>query len=146
MKVYIAAPYAARNLLRPFARMVVEAGHEVTSSWLQAQHHIQPGVLDAAPEQTDEYTQQHVSQDFADIDDADVVMLMTSSWTRDTLGLTAAQTVSGGRHIETGYALAKSKFVIVVGDPENIFHRGACVNTPYFNGALRLLDVVSADA
>ncbi len=50
---------------------------------------------------------------------ADVLVLLTGA----ALGLTPDECGSGGRHVETGYALAKDKWVVVVGEAENIFHR-----------------------
>jgi len=141
MRIYVAGPYAARDHLQVLVTTgrIGEGHHPITSRWLWGDHAITPGVVDAAPEQSDEYTKQHVQEDLADIDRADVVLLFTSGWCMENLGLRKDQTGSGGRHVETGYALAKKKLVIVVGSPENIFHRGACVIVPGVEEALTVL-------
>ena len=126
MKVYLAAPYAIRDTVVRAGGLLTSRGHVITSRWIQATHDILPGVLDAALDHTDDYTVKQVAGDLADIDAADALIVFTSAWAMAMGGLRREQATSGGRHIETGYALAKGKRVIVVGVPENIFHRGAC--------------------
>lgn len=138
MKVYLSAPYAARDRVRLAAEALSAEGHTITSSWIYATHDIRPEVLDAAPGQSDEYVQDRVAADLADIDASDVVVLFSSRWAVRRWGLSVEQTTSGGRHIETGYAIAKGKWVIVVGPPENIFHR-TCTTVLNFPGVIRVL-------
>lgn len=135
--LYLAGAYAARDRLGQVAHSLEALGHTVTSRWLKATHAIHPGTEGAALDQSTEYTAQHVAEDFADIDAADVLVLYTATAMIDlderllemplhTPPAAPHRLHSGGRHVETGYALAKGKRVIVVGVPENIFHRGAC--------------------
>ena len=139
MKIYLAAPYAARNSMRGITGMLEAEGHDVTSQWIWATHEIHTGVVDAAPEHADEYLRVQTADDLADIDRAEAVILFTSGWVIANCSLEKSQTTSGGRHIETGYALAKGKRVIVLGEPENIFHRGACLLAEDLHDVLCLL-------
>lgn len=143
---YLAGPYALRDELAAIATYWETLGHSSTAGWLRESHAILPGTINAAPDQDDAYVAKHVSGDFADIDRADVVVLITSHAAATIRpGLAKALTTSGGRHVETGYALAKTKPVIVVGEPENIFHRGpGCFVVVDLEGAReRLLEVPS---
>ena len=122
MRVYLAAPYAARDQVRSYANDLEEHGVEVTSTWLEESHEINPGTINAATALGDDEVAQHVRQDLADIRRSDVLVLFTADAVRTPGG-------SGGRHVETGYfmALFGTRNVIVVGEPENVFHRAAGV-------------------
>ena len=119
LHVYLAAPYAARDGIRQYADELRSIGMTVTSSWLDEQDEIGAGTIDAATDLTDAAARAHVHKDFRDIGRCNVIVLFTAA-ASPIIGGTGH---SGGRHIETGYALAKGKHVIVVGQPENIFHR-----------------------
>lgn len=126
MRIYFAAPYFARDSLRNFAFEIGEAhGHESTSTWLQATHAIKENTLGTAPAMDDGYAYSHAEEDYEDVLRSDALILVT--W--DTaVSICPDDTVygpnSGGRHVETGIALAQAIPVIVWGEPENIFHRG----------------------
>lgn len=117
MRVYIAAPYAARDRVTdswlPALRRINATS---TASWLEETHQINDGTVGAAPGLTDAAASEHAQQDFEDIASSEVLLLLTA----DYLGVNGT---SGGRHVETGYALARGLHVIVVGEPENVFHR-----------------------
>lgn len=143
-RLYLAGAYAARDRLAQTAHSLEALGHTVTSRWLKATHAIHPGTEGAALDHDQDYTATHVAEDFADIDAADVLVLYTAVAMMDidrSLAdpYAAARLRAGGRHIETGYALARGKRVIVVGEPENIFHRGACTVAPTFYDLVQLL-------
>jgi nucleoside 2-deoxyribosyltransferase len=123
--IYLAAPAAAREPVRSVAEYLTELGHIVTSSWLFDER----TSINTAPTESDERVRFLVERDLDDIARAKLVVLFSSDWCA-RLGFLPQQTTSGGRHIETGYALALGKQVIVVGQPENIFHRGACTIVP----------------
>lgn len=57
--------------------------------------------------------------DLEDVDRCDAIVSFTHS--RETL------THGGGRHVEFGYALAKGKRLIVIGERENVFHHHPAV-------------------
>lgn len=145
MKIYLASAYCGRDLLRRLAVDFHEAGHDHTSRWLAATHAITPATEGAALGHDEAYTRQHVAEDFADIDEADAVVMFTpSALLALDPSLGSGVLGSGGRHIETGYALAHGKPVIVVGEPENIFHRGACTVVPDVQAAVDVLSGLPA--
>jgi nucleoside 2-deoxyribosyltransferase len=115
MKVYLAAPYAVRDTVRDLAAELARIGFTITSSWLDEKHDITPGTEKAATDLTDAQVSAHARQDMNDIDVSDLLVLFTAK--------ACGAEGGGGRHIETGYALARGIPVIVVGDPENVFHR-----------------------
>lgn len=135
MTFYLAAPYAVRDLVRATLQ-TLGLKEDCTASWLDAAHTIHAGTLDTAPDMSDDYAYQHSEDDFADIDRADTFILLTHSYC-SRWGLSPARTSSGGRHVETGYALAKGKPVYIVGQPENIFHRGLCTVVPNIETATK---------
>jgi nucleoside 2-deoxyribosyltransferase len=87
----------------------------VTSRWLDGTHEARDGNI-LADEESD-LAEDAARQDLQDVDDADVLIFFSE----------AAVAARGGRHVEFGYALAKSHRtgypVYVVGPVENIFHR-----------------------
>lgn len=124
-KIYLAGAYAARDRLRDYASMLQSTEqHQVTSRWLLDDHDIHPGAEGAALGQSASYANAHVQMDLADIQECDVLVVFTAEWLV-TWDPTLEDRVlhSGGRHVETGYALGLHKRVIVMGRPENIFHR-----------------------
>lgn len=115
MKVYLAAPYGARDFARTLADDLRSNGCEITSTWLSESHEITPGTERAATDLTDEVVRAHVLNDFKDIREANLFILLTAAVCGTEGG--------GGRHVETGYAMAQYTPVVVVGEPENVFHR-----------------------
>ncbi len=117
MRVYLAAPYGSRETVRDYATQLTRIGFTVTSTWLAETHDITPGTEGAAVELTDEQVAKHARDDLRDIDKSDLLVLFTSA----SVGVEGG----GGRHVETGYALSQlgPAHVIVVGEPENVFHR-----------------------
>ena len=90
---------------------------DVTASWLDETHDITPGTTGAATDLSDDEVARHAATDLDDVANADLLVLITA----DVAGVEAA--TSGGRHVETGFALASGIPVLVVGAPENVFHR-----------------------
>ncbi len=130
MKVYLAAPYPARNQIRRYADQLEQIGFTITSTWLNEQHEITPGTIDAATDLDSEQTNLHVHTDVKDVSRSDLLVLVTNSASDE-------YSYSGGRHVETGIALAQGIPVIVVGEPENIFHRSTyCTLVPNWERAL----------
>lgn len=99
MKVYIAAPFELRNDARELMHALEAKGHEVTSSWLR---------------ELDEESDKWARVDLQDIARADIFLLLNpDGWQRKG---------GGGRHTETGYAIALGKQIVVAGVRSNIFH------------------------
>lgn len=138
MRAYIAAPYAARSQARRYAKSLERLDITVTSTWLKESTEINAGTTGAAVALSDDAVAQHAYCDLADIDSSDVLILLTESVAALEAGGSAT---TGGRHIETGYAIAHGKRVIVVGQAENVFHRAADLVTrvPDWQGALEVL-------
>ena len=100
---YLAAKYDYRTEVLKVAALLMLAGHTVKAEWLTGVHH-EGGVGEP---------QDWAKQDLADIDTATHVVVFNLP--------TDEPEPSTGRNIEYGYALAKDKFVIVVGEGESIF-------------------------
>lgn len=115
MRVYLAGPYGARAQLRTFAAILSSAGFPVTSSWLAETHEINAGTQGAATALDDATVAGHALADLKDIDGSDALVLVTSAFVNVEGG--------GGRHVETGYAIAKGLPLFLLGEPENVFHR-----------------------
>lgn len=122
MKVYIAAPYAARAQAADYANELRRIGYHVTSRWLAEAHSIDSTTVGAATGLPDDQVEQHALDDLEDVREADLLVLLTESVAR-TGGIFPS--TSGGRHIETGYfmALRGAEHTVIVGAPENVFHR-----------------------
>lgn len=119
MKVYLAAPYAARAQIKGYADELEQIGYEVVATWLDETHEIGAGTVAAATDLTDHQADQHAQTDLYDLARAHLFIAFTGA----VCDLVGGTSTSGGRHVETGYALAKKIPVIVVGEPENVFHR-----------------------
>lgn len=115
MRVYLAAPYGAREEVLGLASDLYSRGMTCSSSWLAETHEINPGTEGAAPALSDAQVALHATDDLVDILSSQALVLFTAAY----LGVEGG----GGRHIETGYAMATGIPVIVVGEPENVFHR-----------------------
>lgn len=124
VKVYFAAAYTARDVLRDdgYIYALELHGHTCTSTWLQATHEITPDKLGPGHGHSLHYLEEHVGQDIADVQRSDALILFTEPFMRDVMGVQPPYG-TGGRHVETGIALAAGKFIIVLGEPENVFHR-----------------------
>lgn len=133
MKIYIAAPYAARDVLRPYAEQLAAEGNTITSSWLEATHKIEAGSLEAAPSLSDDYATSHSLKDIEEVRDSDLVIFVT--WETACLLHGKPEEMganSGGRHVETGVAFSHDVPVIIWGQPENIFQRGLGISFQYW--------------
>jgi nucleoside 2-deoxyribosyltransferase len=99
MKIYLAAGHNYVKLMALIRRYYRDAGFEITSRWIDGLE--DENNLDRAAE-----------MDIADINAADALVAYSLP----------GNSATGGRHVEFGYALAKQKIVILVGQPENVFH------------------------
>lgn len=110
-KMYLAGRFDRKDELACYAAQLEDVGHVVTSRWLT-------GVHDHTTERelTPDDLAVFAAEDLEDIDAADLLVLFTE---RPDAGY-----MSGGRHVEFGYALARCPAVVIVGGPENVFHHG----------------------
>ncbi len=124
MRIYVAGAYALRDQLRAVAAQLTTDGHVITSTWLQGTHPITAGTVAAGLDHGIAYITSSSAEDLAGIRSSDVLLLFTGNAMREMEpGIDEARLHTGGRHVETGYALALGKRIVVVGEPENIFHR-----------------------
>jgi nucleoside 2-deoxyribosyltransferase len=111
VKVYLCAAWQRQAQLRGYRDRLVAAGVAVTSSWLDL-----TGPLPTTAEEA----RAAALLDLGDLDRADEVVAFTE--------LPAIGYLTGGRHVEVGYALAVGKPIWLVGPPENVFHHHPLVS------------------
>lgn len=127
MRVYLAARYGRREELLAYRQDLESVGIEVTAHWLggPSQRLLSGAVL--TPEQEAIIESDLASptattlggmcamQDVRDVQGADVVVSFTENLKSSTRG-------RGGRHVEFGLGWALGKTMMLVGDPEHVFH------------------------
>lgn len=140
MKLYLAAPYAARNIIKDHAVPYLHRfGHTVWAGWLD-----ETKPLDgySTTGDDDQDAMKNAGKDLEHIRDCDVLVHFTATYLLPRYPKLEAEGLrlhSGGRHVETGYALALHKSVIVMGQPENIFQRGLCHPARHLHDAIAIL-------
>ena len=116
--VYLAGDYARKYELLKYETQLERAGWESTTRWLRqpdlagegaGNPGIGTGGVDG--EQHAEWAREFAAQDLEDIAAADLLV-----------GFTTGEKTRGGRHTETGAALALGKPVLLVGPRETVFH------------------------
>ena len=114
MKFYLAGGYSVRDELRGYRHFLVGLGHEVTSRWLDTNwtETNDKGSSAAPPE----YREKYALIDLEDVREADVLIAFAADPYRKS------GNNRGGRHVELGIAIGLGKLVVLVGQPENIFH------------------------
>lgn len=113
MRVYIAADSYMQAQVRQLRDELVALGVEVTSRWIDAK-------LEAFNPTSEVDLQRAAENNFSDIERA-VFLVAYNPKSRHMSG-------TGGRHVEMGYALARYKPVLYVGESlENVFHRAVGV-------------------
>lgn len=140
-RVYIAAPFAARDALRDHASQLMRIGMTCTSDWLQDQNEI-PAAIGAAPTLPDAEIAKAARADLANVARADCIVQFTGAAIEALRipGAVGPMLHTGGRQVELGYALAKGRRAIVIGSPENIFQRTLCtVVTDWHEAVLELV-------
>lgn len=110
MKIYIASRYSRRDEMRTVSLVLQAAGATVTSHWLSEDKPLQTQMGD----DSDEFYVSTSRIDLMDVDSADMVLFFAEN--------PLVGTPRGGRHVEFGYALAKGKWICVIGPKENVFH------------------------
>ncbi len=119
-RVYLSGRFERRAELNGYRVELEAAGVEVTSRWL----------TDPTPELTDDAWQTLAAKDVEDIRRSASLVLFTEPGTPG----------GGGRQVEFGVALGLQKRLIIVGEPENLFHRLGLVEVvPTWDRARELL-------
>jgi hypothetical protein len=98
-RVYVAAPWVRREEAREAAQQIANAGFEITSRWLTAHAETDDPALLA----------QEAQHDIDDVRLANAIVLLNLE-------------KSEGKAVETGIALALRRFVVMIGEPSNVFH------------------------
>lgn len=145
MKIYIAAPFVARDYIRyQILPMLNSAGHGVTSSWLFGTREINAGSVGASESSSTDDVRRHANGDLHDVGISDVVLSLTANYFSDVVAVKDKSILhTGGRHVEVGYALANRIPVITVGEPENVFARGLTVVLPDLTRAISVISALS---
>lgn len=141
MKLYIAGPYAAREQLQVVADQIAADGkHTIGTSWIYGSKPIGPGTLGASLDEADDTVRKAVAQDLQEVYDADMLVHFTESAVL-ALDPTLTNLTTGGRHVETGYKLAVDNgYVVIVGAPENVFHRALAIVVRDLPALMRFLN------
>jgi hypothetical protein len=106
-KIYIASMWGRMEEMNEHAAVFRKAGYEVTAQWLDCFGKNAAYEIDAVG------MERAALMDLEDIDRADVLIHYTSA--------KASMNRGGGRHFEMGYAYRSYKWVIVVGEREQVF-------------------------
>lgn len=103
-KIYLAAASYRQKEIRNNHRKLERRGFEVVSSW----------VFMRSLGEVAKFSSE-AKRDLQQIDEADLVIAFTED-------PKTKKYTTGGRHVETGYAIAKGKKILIVGPRENVFH------------------------
>lgn len=126
LRVYVAARWDDRGDACIAKAILEEHGVVCTSTWLTPHDNQSMDALKAKGSVVQECREKAV-KDFEDIDGSDCVLLLSAKKSH--------RNGTGGKHVETGYAMARGKPVFVMGERENIFH---------YHPMVRVVDSVSA--
>ena len=111
--MYLSGQFEDGVALCKVRRELEAAGYQVTSRWLDAAA-AGPATAQADTEGAAARLAAIARQDVEDIARADLVVVFNPA--------EACSVGRGGRHVETGYALALGKRVVLVGRRGNVFH------------------------
>lgn len=106
MKFYIAGRWQNQERYKFERQFLIDRGHQVTSRWLDAERDPDP-----TPEFFEKHGAKRASQDLEDVDAADALIL-------DMAGGMGRR---AGMMVEFGYALAKDKKIILIGERPCVF-------------------------
>jgi nucleoside 2-deoxyribosyltransferase len=121
MKIYLAAPYQKKELMKERAAELRAAGIIVTSTWLEEPHKPTIQLEELTPAQHREYA----VRDVKDVISADILVFQGDE-TRTILR--AGRTAEFGMIVGANAVRSKQVPIYVVGiGDENIFHHLSCV-------------------
>lgn len=151
MNIYLASRYSRRLELVGYRQLLIEAGHVVTSRWLDGDHQIS---ADGRPigdqgesliEGDDGSTTERAAQMRCRFAVEDVCDVMKSELLIAFTEPPRSGHSRGGRHVELGIAVGAGKAIWVVGHRENLFCWLPTIEFfERFGEALALLDRVTA--
>ena len=111
MRIYLASRYSRREELKRYREDLHEAGHIVTSRWLNGDHEVHKASLD---EERSQAEQGFAIEDRDDVLYSDLVISFTEK--------PRSENSRGGRHVEYGIAIGANIPNWIVGPRENVFH------------------------
>lgn len=111
--LYLSAQFEDAPVLRDARARLAALGYTVTSRWLDAGTAV-PATAQTSDAGAGERLAAIAVQDLDDIRAADVVVVYNPA--------EACAIGRGGRHVETGFALALDKPIVIVGARGNVFH------------------------
>jgi hypothetical protein len=121
MRLYLAAAYKHKLKLREYAVQAERCGIHVGAEWLKESAAPDSELSDSTPEQLT----QDAQQDWWDISACDVFVFFAEPFDK--------QPNRGGRHVEFGIAAALGKKIVVIGEPENVFHYLPGIDIEFFH-------------
>jgi nucleoside 2-deoxyribosyltransferase len=125
MKYYLAARYSRHAEMQGYARQLETIGHHVTSRWITAHGGTEPVSWNGKKIRARlEDAKKIALADLSDIDAAHCLIFFSEDGPNGS---------KGGRHVEVGYAIAKGKSFILIGEYDNIFSSLADVTYPKFS-------------
>jgi hypothetical protein len=110
-RVYLAGRFSRRDEFNRYADRLREWGYVVDARWLVEDHEWYGEDDDQALAAARGFA----LDDFGDVTAADIVLVFTEPPNPGGRN-------RGGRHVEYGIALGQGKDIIIVGQPENVFH------------------------
>jgi len=111
MRIYLAAAYGDKDLMKLWRYQLRKISMVVTSTWLD-QEEIASGYMETLI----------AHRDLEEIDSSDILVHYANPARRDRW--------RGGCQVEFGYALACRKKLVVIGEQQMVFHH--CVNVRFF--------------
>jgi nucleoside 2-deoxyribosyltransferase len=105
MRIYLAAPFECKSRIIKLASFLEDKGIIVNASWLNSPVAVN---INPATQMAD------ILVDCAEIRICDLFVLYNPEEYR--------KSGTGGRHVETGYAYALGKRILIVGERTNLFH------------------------
>jgi hypothetical protein len=109
-RTYLASRYSRRVELQTYVPLFAAVGLQVEARWLDGKHEQERPDAEEDPR----FLARCALEDLHDVEAASVIVLFTEH--QD------AGYMSGGRHVEFGFALAHGLRCIVIGPAENVFH------------------------
>jgi nucleoside 2-deoxyribosyltransferase len=134
LTAYIAAPFEERETALELKANLEAMGVKITSTWLTPADGNDKNMARLQNRFHD--CRCRAVKDLRDIDAGDYFILIKPKKMHRV-------PTTGGHHVETGYAIAKGKPVIVYGDRENVFHYLPGVQEA--RGFLALLHLLSVE-
>jgi nucleoside 2-deoxyribosyltransferase len=110
-RAYLAGRFSRRDEFNGYAERLRAAGLTVDARWLIEDHEWY-GEQDAGALQA---ARAFAMDDLEDVARADVVLVFTEP-------ANPGGRNRGGRHVEYGLALGLAKDIVIIGEPENVFH------------------------